>query len=33
MRSLIDIKELSVEEIDSLVETALDIIENMWYTR
>ena len=28
MRSLIDIKELSVEEIDSLVETALDIIEN-----
>ena len=28
MRSLIDIKELSVEEIDSLVETALDIIDN-----
>ena len=28
MRSIIDIKELSVEEIDSLVETALDIIEN-----
>ena len=28
MRSLIDIKELSVEEIDSLIETALDIIEN-----
>ncbi|MBR2943934.1 MAG: aspartate carbamoyltransferase [Clostridia bacterium] len=27
MRSLIDIKELSVEEIDSLIETALDIIE------
>ena len=28
MRSLIDIKELSVEEIDDLVATALDIIEN-----
>ncbi len=28
MRSLIDIKELSVEEIDSLIETALDIIDN-----
>ncbi|MBQ3017698.1 MAG: aspartate carbamoyltransferase [Clostridia bacterium] len=27
MRSLIDIKELSVDEIDSLIETALDIIE------
>ena len=28
MRSLIDIKELSLEEIDNLVATALDIIEN-----
>ena len=28
MRSLIDIKELSLEEIDGLVATALDIIEN-----
>ena len=28
MRSLIDIKELSVEEIDSLINTALDIIDN-----
>ena len=28
MRSLIDIKELSLEELDSLVDTALDIIEN-----
>jgi aspartate carbamoyltransferase catalytic subunit len=28
MRSLTDIKELSVEEIDSLIGTALDIIEN-----
>ena len=28
MRSLIDIKELSVEEIDALIETALDIIDN-----
>ncbi|MBE6663699.1 MAG: aspartate carbamoyltransferase [Ruminococcaceae bacterium] len=28
MRSLIDIKELSVEEIDDLVATALDIIDN-----
>ncbi|MBQ8545425.1 MAG: aspartate carbamoyltransferase [Clostridia bacterium] len=28
MRSLIDIKELSVKEIDSLIETALDIIDN-----
>lgn len=28
MRSLIDIKELSLEEIDSLVNCALDIIEN-----
>ena len=28
MRSLIDIRELSVEEIDSLIETALDIIDN-----
>ncbi len=28
MRSLIDIKELSVEEIDALIEKALDIIEN-----
>ena len=28
MRSLIDIKELSVEEIDALVEKALDIIDN-----
>ena len=28
MRSLIDIKELSLEELDSLIETALDIIDN-----
>ncbi len=28
MRSLIDIKELSVSELDSLINTALDIIEN-----
>ena len=28
MRSLIDIKELSLEELDSLIATALDIIEN-----
>ena len=28
MRSLIDIKELSIEEIDELIEKALDIIEN-----
>ena len=28
MRSLIDIKELSLEEIDNLIATALDIIEN-----
>ena len=28
MRSLIDIKELSIEELDSLIATALDIIEN-----
>ena len=28
MRSLIDIKELSLEELDSLIETALDIIAN-----
>ena len=28
MRSLIDIKELSIKEIDALVETALDIIKN-----
>ncbi len=28
MRSLIDIKELSLEELDELIETALDIIAN-----
>lgn len=28
MRSLIDIKELSLEELDSLIDTALDIIDN-----
>ena len=28
MRSLIDISELSVEELDSLINTANDIIEN-----
>ena len=28
MRSLIDIKELSLEELDSLIDTALDIIAN-----
>ena len=28
MRSLIDIKELSLEELDGLIDTALDIIDN-----
>ena len=30
MKNLIDILDLSVEEIDSLIDTALDIIENPW---